>query len=174
VFVQMNSINSTWLRTLGGAAIALAAATSNATAADPTPAALQAAQTIVASSGMTTSFDQVVPQMLYELERTTTATRPDIKDSLHATLLELAPEFAKSESEVIQSAALSLASHMNEQELKDTAAFFQSASGKKYVEIQPAMYKDIVSTMQNWRQKLSTQMLIRTREEMRKKGVELQ
>ena len=174
MFVQMNSINSIWLMTLAGATIALAAATSNAIAADPTPAALQAAQSIVASSGMTTSFDQVVPQMLYELERTTTATRPDIKDSMHATLLELAPEFAKTESEVVQSAALSLASHMNEQELKDTAALFQSASGKKYVEIQPVLYRDVIAIAQNWRQKLSTQMLIRAREEMRKKGVELQ
>jgi hypothetical protein len=172
VSVQINSIRSTWLASLAGAAIAFAAAVSGAAAADPTPAALQAAQTIVATSGMSGSFDQVVPQMLYELERTTTATRPDIKDSMHATVLELAPEFVKTESEVIQSAALSLATHMTEQELKDTAVFFQSPSGKKYVEAQPAVYKDVISIIQNWRQKLSTQMLARAREEMKKKGIE--
>lgn len=172
MIIQKSLIRSIGLNSLAGAGFALAAATVSAFAADPSPAALQAAQSIVTASGMSTSFDQVVPQMLYELERTTTATRPDIKDSMHATLLDLAPEFVKSESEVVQSAAMSLAAHMSEQELKDTAAFFQTPSGKKYVEVQPAVYKDIISIMQNWRQKLSTQMLARAREEMKKKGIE--
>jgi hypothetical protein len=61
---------------------------------------------------------------------------------------------------------------MNEQELKDTAAFFASASGKKYVEAQPIAFNEIIVLMQAWRQKLSTDILTRAREEMKKKGVD--
>ena len=169
---QMPSIKNERFKSCVGAAIVIAATATGALAADPTPAALQAAQTIVATSGMSQSFDGVVPQMLFELERNTTATRPDIKDKMHETLLALAPEFVKTEAEVAQAAALALASRLSEQELKDTAAFFQSASGKKYVESQPAVFKEVVALVQNWRQKLSTQMLTRAREEMKKKGIE--
>ena len=172
MFVDLNSSKAPWLIRLAGAAFVAGAATMSAAAADATPAAIQAAQAIVATSGMNQSYNGVVPQMLFELERTVTATRPDIKDAMHATLLELEPEFIKSESEVAQGAALALATRMSEQELKDTATFFQSPTGKKYVEIQPAVFKDVVANVQSWRQKLSTQMLARAREEMKKKGVE--
>ena len=170
--VTVNSIKSACLARLAVAALMIGAATLGAAAADPSPAAMQAAQAIVAGSGMSQAFDGVVPQMLFELERNTTATRPDIKDKMHETVLALAPEFVKTESEVMQAAALSLASKMTEQELKDTAAFLQSASGKKYVESQAAVFKDVVGIVKDWRQRLSTQMLTRAREEMRKKGVE--
>lgn len=139
---------------------------------EPTPAALESARAIIAASGMTRSFDLVVPQMFGELERNVTATRPELKDSLHATLVALAPEFAKTEQDVVDGAARVLAKHMNEQELKDTANFFASPSGKKYVEAQPVAFNEIMGVVQDWRQRLSTGILARVREEMKKKGVD--
>ena len=137
-----------------------------------TPAALEAARSVIVASGMTRSFDLIIPQMFGELERNVLATRPELKDNLHAVLLALVPEFAKSEQEVVAGAAQALAKHMSEQELKDTAAFFNSASGKKYVQSEPLAYNDIVGIVQSWRQKLSVDVLARAREEMKKKGVE--
>lgn len=145
-----------------------------AQADDPMPsqAALQSARTVILASGMGRSFDVVVPQMFGELERTITQTRPEIKDSLHATLLALVPEFNKSELDVINGASIVLAKRMSEQELKDTADFFNSPSGKKYVAAEPAAFTEIVALVQNWRDKLSTDVLTRAREEMKKKGVD--
>jgi hypothetical protein len=65
-----------------------------------------------------------------------------------------------------------LAKRMSEQELKDTANFFLSPSGKKYVDVQPAAFGEIIALAQAWREKLSTEVLARAREEMKKKGVE--
>jgi hypothetical protein len=143
-----------------------------ARAADPTPAAVADARSIIISSGIVRSFDAVVPQMLGQLERNTLTTRPDIKDKLHATLLQLEPEFVKTEGQVIDAAALSLAKRMGEPELKDTAAFFQSPAGKKYVQAQPEALTDIVAAVQGWQQKLSTDMMTRVRDELKKQGVE--
>ncbi len=67
----------------------------SAYADEPTPAALESARTVISASGMTRSFDLVIPQMFGELERNVLATRPELKDSLHTTLLALKPEFTK-------------------------------------------------------------------------------
>jgi uncharacterized protein len=172
VFVKIRSIQRNILKSGVAAAIVISLATLCAVAADPTPGAIQAAQAIVLSTNMGQSFEGIVPQMLFDLERNVTTTRPDIKPQLHDTLVALMPEFLQTETGVMQSAALALASLMSEQELKDTAAFFQSASGKKWVETQPALFKVISPIVQGWRQKLSTDILARAREEMKKKGVD--
>jgi uncharacterized protein len=172
VFVKIRSIQRSLLKSGVAAAIALSLTMECAWAADPTPAAIQAAQAIILSTNMGQSFESIVPQMLFDLERNVTTTRPDIKPQLHDTLVGLMPEFVQTESGIMQAAALALANRMSEQELKDTAAFFQSASGKKWVETQPALFKDVVPIVQGWRQKLSTDILTRAREEMKKKGVD--
>jgi hypothetical protein len=155
------------------AALCLAAlAPLSAYADEPTPAALESARAIIAASGMTRSFDVVVPQMFGELERNITATRPELRESLHATLVALLPEFTKTEQDVVNGAARVLAKYMNEQELKDTANFFASPSGKKYVEAQPVAFNEIIAVVQQWRQRLSTEILARAHEEMKKKGVD--
>ena len=61
---------------------------------------------------------------------------------------------------------------MTEQELKDTATFFQTPSGKKYIETEPAAITQIVTLVQTWRQQLSVDVMKRAREEMKKKGAD--
>jgi uncharacterized protein len=152
------------LFTIGGAFAAYAD--------DPTPAAVDSARTIISAWGMPKSFDLVVPQMLDQLERDVAKTRPELKDSLHATLAALKPEFAKSEQDFITSSAQTLAKMMTEQELKDTATFFLTPSGKKYIETEPAAITQIVTAVQTWRGQLSVDVLKRAREEMKKKGAD--
>ena len=59
---------------------------------------------------------------------------------------------------------------MTEQELKDTAAFFDSPSGKKFLEAQPAVLGQVGQFARAWHDKLSTDIITRVREEMKKKG----
>jgi hypothetical protein len=160
------------LKTLSAALLFTIAGSFSAYADDPTPAALESARTIIAAWGMTRSFDVVVPQMMELLERNVGATRPELKVSLHATLAALTPEFAKTEVDFINSAAQVLTRRMSEQELKDTAAFFQTPSGKKYIESEPAAISEIVGLVQAWREKLSNDILARAHEEMKKKGAD--
>ena len=158
----LKTLSLALLFTIGGAFCAYAD--------DPTPAAVDSARTIISAWGMPKSFDLVVPQMFDQLEHDVTKTRPELKDNLRATLIALKPEFDKSEQDFINSAALALAKMMTEQELKDTATFFQTPSGKKYIETEPAAITQIVTLVQSWRQQLSVDVLKRAREEMKKKG----
>ena len=166
------TVRTSPLKTLFAAALLAALGATAARADEPTPAALESARAIIVASGIPRSFDIIVPQLMGELEHNVLLTRPELKDSLHATLIALEPEFAKSEQGVIDGAARVLASAMSEQELKDAEAFFTSPSGKKYVDAQPATFKEIIGLVQAWRQRLSTDILTRARVEMKKMGVD--
>ena len=143
-----------------------------ATPAPPSPSALQAAASVLELTGTRKSLDLVVPSMLAELERRFGLTRPEIKDTLHQAVAAVTPEFAKTEQAMLNGAANSLATQLSEAELKDVAAFYQSASGKKFREFEPALLSEISGNVLKWRQALSVSMLARVREEMKKKGVD--
>lgn len=156
-------------------ASAQAAATSPAPIPDvgqpePPAAQLAAARDVVVSSGMARSFAPMVPQLTEQIVPLFTKTRPELTKDLTTTLQELQPEFTKDGDQMIDIAAHIYARRMSEAELKDTAAFFNSPVGKKYVDVQPPMLDELVVAMQAWTQKLSSTMMTRVREEMIKKG----
>jgi uncharacterized protein len=138
----------------------------------PSPAAVAAADKILGDSGVKQSIALVVPGMMAELEGNVTRTRPEIKDSLRATLKGIQPEFDQTARETYDEAATLLASQMSEKELTDVAAFFESPSGKKYVSVTPVFLQKLASVTTPWRDKLSTDIVVRARQEMKKKGVE--
>jgi uncharacterized protein len=141
-------------------------------AAQPSPAAIAAADTILGDMGIKQSVALVVPGMMAELETNVTRTRPEIKASLRETLKAIQPEFDKTARETYNSAATVLASQMSEKEVVELAAFFESPVGKKYLTTWPVFLQKLSDVIAPWREKLSTDILVRAREEMRKKGVE--
>ena len=146
--------------------------TAPAAAPPPSPAALVAANAILADIGVKQSLGLVVPGMLTELERNVTNTRPEIKDSLRETLRAIQPEFDKSAVQMLNQTATILASQMSEKEIEDVAAFFDTPAGKKYLAIEPVFLQKFQAVAEPWRQQLSVDILTRARAEMKKKGVE--
>ncbi|MBL8587179.1 MAG: DUF2059 domain-containing protein [Methylobacteriaceae bacterium] len=155
------------------AAAALAAFATAAPAQEPAPAHVAAAREMMLASGVARSFEAIIPQMMVRLEQSLTQTRPEIAKDLGAVLESLDAEFSKNQEEILATAARIAARKMTEAEIRDTLAFFNSASGKKYVASQPQMLDELVVAIQGWTEKLSQTMLGRVREEMKKKGHEL-
>ncbi len=144
---------------------------SPAIAAGPiTPSQLAAARALVIASGMSRSFTVIIPQFVNQIGSSLTETRPELTEDLKAVFAALAPEFDKKADEMTDIAAQIFAKHMSEADLKAAAAFFNSPSGKQYVAAQPPILTDIVTAMQGWQGKVSTNMMARVREEMKKKG----
>ena len=52
-------------------------------------------------------------------------------------LAKLKPEFESQREDILNAAARTFAGRMSEPELKEVAAFYKSASGQKYVSVQP-------------------------------------
>jgi uncharacterized protein len=140
--------------------------------AAPSPASIAAADTILGTIGLKQSIAIVVPGMMQELETNVTRTRPEIRDSLRATLKAIQPEFDQTARQTYTQAESILASLMSEQDITQVAAFFNSPAGKKYVEVTPVFLQNLSDVTGNWREKLSTDILVRARAEMKKKGVE--
>ena len=110
--------------------------------------------------------------MMAELEQNVTKTRPEIRDSLRQTLQAIKPEFDKTAEQTYNTAATLLAQQMSEKEIVDVAAFFESPAGKKYLVVEPVFRQKFSGVAVPWQDKLSTDILVRAREEMRKKGIE--
>ncbi len=137
---------------------------------DVPPTQLAAARDVVISSGMARSFEPMVPQLEEQIPLVVTRTRPELAKDLTGVLAGLQPEFAKKTDEMIDIAAKIYARGMSEDELKTTAAFFNSPAGKKYVDAQPIMLDQLVVAMQAWTQETSSYMMKRVQAEMEKKG----
>lgn len=161
------------LRAAGAGLALLVALGAGAFAQEPSAAQIDLGRQVVQASGMSKTFNVMVPQMMVRLEQTLTQTRPEIAKDLGTVLEQLEEEFNKSQTEILDTAARIAARKLSEQELKDTLAFFNSSSGKKYVESQPAMLDELVVAIQGWTDKLSQTMIRRVREEMAKKGHQL-
>ena len=148
------------------------AAKEPATAASPSPAAIAAADKILGDIGLKQSIAIVVPGMMAELETNVTRTRPEIRDSLRATLKAIQPEFDQTAKQTYVKAATLLAEQMSEKDILDVAAFFESPAGKKYVQVTPIFIQKLSDVTGAWREKLSTDILERARAEMKKKGID--
>jgi uncharacterized protein len=140
--------------------------------APPSPAAIAAADKILSDIGLKQSIAIVVPGMMVELETNVTRTRPEIRDSLRATLKAIQPEFDQTAKQTYTEAAALLASQMSEKDITEVAAFFESPAGKKYVQVTPVFLQNLTDVTGAWREKLSTDILERARAEMKKKGVD--
>ena len=139
-------------------------------APEPPASQLAAARELVISSGMSRSFEPMVPELAQQIAPMLTRTRPDLTADLAEVLKQLQPEFEQKGQEMIDVAAHIYARRMSEDELKQAADFFNSPVGKKYVTVQPGMLDELVVAMQSWTQQLSTFMMTRVRQEMTKKG----
>lgn len=168
-------------RTTGAVALVAALILAGAAAAQQTPVppipqpeppaeTLAAAREVVVSSGMARSFGPMVPDLMRQIVPTITRTHPELTKDLTDVVQQLEPEFVKDGEHMTDIAAHIYARQMSEDELKQTAAFFKSPAGAKYVDAQPGMLDELVVAMQSWTQELSNIMLNRVREEMAKRG----
>lgn len=139
----------------------------------PSPAQIALARDVVLNSGIASSFQVVIPQYLDQIGLTLSRTRPELITDLNSVLANIKVDFDKKVEEMIDTAARLFADRLSQKELEDTANFFKSPSGRKYVGSQPILMNDMFVALQAWSQKISVEMMTRVREEMRKKGHEL-
>jgi len=138
-----------------------------------TPAHLALAREVMLGSGMSRSFDSIIPTMADQI-RKNAVTRPDLGKDLDEVLKGLEPEMTLQKNRLIEIASRIYAKRLSETELKEIIAFFRSPAGKRYVETQPQILDDMVGAMQDWTQEVSEYVMVRTRAEMGKRGHSLQ
>ncbi|EIM25426.1 DUF2059 domain-containing protein [Microvirga lotononidis] len=141
-------------------------------APQPTAGQLAAANEVAVSSGLTGAFDAMTDPLLNQLQQMN-VTRPEIRQDLDQVVALIRPEVDQKKKEMVDATAKTLAARLSEAELKEIAAFYKSAAGQKWVQLQPGILDAIVRDMAIWTQRTSEFIMARAREEMGKRGHQL-
>jgi hypothetical protein len=173
------------IKTFAAAALAVSMFCAPALAQTPAPApapnanpavtavpesAVRIGRDIVEASGIARSFDAVMPDIALRIRGNFANTRPELLKDMDDTLVALLPEIRTRRAEMVERSARSLAGMFTEPEMREMLTFFNSATGKKYVNAQPQLLQVIFEAMEPWMVQTSDFFLTRFREEMRKKG----
>jgi hypothetical protein len=153
----------------GALLIALSAATA-AVAQTTQSANFPLAREVVLASGATRAFEGVIPSILQQSLSVFVQQNPDLTKDLTETVKGMAPDFEKRVSEIIDIVASVYATRFSEAELKDILNFYRSASGKKLVAQLPSVLEESFIKTQEWSSKISEQIVIRLRNDMKKRG----
>jgi uncharacterized protein len=146
-------------------------------AAAPAPPAiseshLAAAREVVVGSGLSRSLDAIVPQIAEQIRAGVSRQRPEIIKDMEESFRIVIPELSRGNDQIVTVAARLFAQRLTEPELKEAAAFFKSAAGAKYVQVQPVLLSELFSEMQVYSQTLGNLMMDRMREEMKKRNID--
>ena len=139
----------------------------------PTAEHIAKARELILATGISRSFQIIIPEFMDQIGNTLTQARPDLVHDMIAVLDQLRPEFDKQSDEMIDQSARIYASLLSEKDIDAILTFFNSDAGRRYVAAQPLFLNQLVSGMQAWQQKISINMMNRVREEMKKKGHDL-
>ncbi len=142
-------------------------------ASAPSPSHLAAARDLILASGAARSFDAVLPAITEQVRQSFSRQRPELLKDLEESMKAIMPQVEAQREEIIQAAARVYASKMTEAELKESAAFFKSATGQKYVVSQPIIFDELFTEMQNWMGRVSDFTVTQLRAEMKKRGQDI-
>ena len=136
----------------------------------PSETQLAAGREVMIASGMARSFAQIVPGIMEQLAVNVTRTRPELQKDLKEVLLAAVGDYKQVQEDMVGVSAKLLSKDLNEKELTEIAAFFNSPTGKKYVEAQPKILDQLGPYIRDYTIKLSTDVTARVRTDMKKRG----
>lgn len=151
-------------------AIVLAGLPLSVQAQQPSAANLALAKQVVALKGATTMFDPVVAALIERVKAQYQQANPLLSKDLDEIAQKLAGEYANRKEDIINESVRLYAGEFTEPELKSIVAFYSSPIGKKIVNTEPRILDQTLKFADQWSTKLSQDMIIRFREEMKKRG----
>ena len=141
-----------------------------ALAAPPTPAAVASALELVKITGATALFNSLVPGVIEQSKILFLQQNPGLAGDLNEIAAKMRTDLAPRLNELFNEVAKIYAEQFTEQELKDLGTFFNSPVGKKYVTEQGVVVNTSLKFAQEWANKLSDEVTIKMRDELKKKG----
>jgi uncharacterized protein len=155
---------------LAAIAVALLAFTPGARSQQPSPAALATAKELITATGATGVFNPLIAGVVEQAKIVFLQQDPglakDLNEIANNLRADLAPRFAELNDEV----AKLYATNFTDEELKAILAFYQSPPGKKLLQRQPQVIDNSMQFAQTWANKLSDEIVVKMREELKKRG----
>lgn len=137
------------------------------------PAHLAIATDVLKASGLTTMFDNAMPNVAGALRVNVTRQRPELAKDIEEALKLVEAETTKVANDGVTGAARFMAFRMSEAELKEVHVFLTSPTGKKYVTALPQFMDQVVPYLEIWNQEASGRLMKVFSDEMAKRGHKL-
>jgi uncharacterized protein len=137
------------------------------------PAALAAAQEILAMKGASDMYANLVPNIVAQTKGVLLQNNLNYQKDLNEVTIIVAKNLSGRVKEVGDGMAQIFANEFTEQELKDMVTFYKTPLGKKILSTEPVAIRLSMSYMNQWAQSFSEVVNAEFRAEMRKRGKEI-
>src|SRR5215510_1752855 len=154
-------------------AVALAAIGPSAYAQQPSAAAMATAKELITIAGATTLFAPLIAGVVEQAKLLFLQQDPSLAKDLNEITAQLRTDLQPRFAELTDEVARSYATNFTEQELKEILTFYKTPSGKKLLVEQPKIVDASMKFAQEWANKLSDQVVIKMRDELKKRGHQL-
>jgi hypothetical protein len=152
---------------------ALGAGTTSASAQEPSANAVAMAREIIMIKGGNALYERIVPGVIEHVKNVFAPTNPQLGKPLGEVTELLHKEFEPKKAEIVTEAAKIFAARFTEQELKDVVTFYRTPVGKKLATEEAASIDESMKRAQSWADDLAEKVMVRFRQEMKKKGFDL-
>lgn len=131
---------------------------------------LRIAQEVIELTRSDLTFDEILPDIASRTQQIFTRANPALTLEIEDSVMEAAIELAAQRADLSRTHQLIWARRFTEEELAELKAFFGSELGTKFVETTPVIATLAIGAGDQWRQRLSAEMVERTRTLLREKG----
>ena len=139
----------------------------------PSPASILIAKQILELKGVKGLFTPLVRGVVEKVKDQFMQTNFMWAKDLNAVAAQLEKDYAPRVNDLIDESAKIYASHFTEAELRQILAFYQTPLGRKVIVDEPKALDESMANAGNWGDKLSQEVLVRMRDEMKKRGHDL-
>jgi hypothetical protein len=138
--------------------------------AQPSPNELLIAKQIIQLKGVNNIMDPIARGVVEKVKDAIMQTNFMFQKDINEITVQLHKEFDGRSSELIDHTAQLYASRFTEAELKQILTFYQSPLGQKMIVEEPKILDESLQQANGWADKLSGDIMVRMREEMKKRG----
>ncbi len=151
-------------------AVTLVACGPAAHAQQPSAASVATAKELIAATGATTMFDPLIAGVVEQAKLLYLQQNPALAADLNEVAAKMRTDLKPRFNDITNEVAVLYAQKFSEQELKDILAFYKTPAGQKLLKTQPDIIASSMDYARNWANKLSEEVVVKMREEMKKKG----
>jgi hypothetical protein len=144
-----------------------------AAAQAPSPDAMNAARSLVATMHLTDQYKAVLPEILLRLKPVLVQDRPEIERDYDAVTASVAGAWAPYYTAMVDGVAALYASNFTASELHDIEAFYRLPAGQKFMEKSQALAQQRIQIVDDAKRKATDDLRARLSELLRAKGHKL-
>lgn len=144
-----------------------------APAQTPSPDAMAAARSLVATMKLSDQYKALLPAILLNLRPALTQDRPEIERDYDEMMPAILDAFTPYYQEMVDSIATIYASNFTAAELRDIEAFYLQPVGQKLLDKTPAIAQQSLQVGQDTSRKAAEDLRLRLTEALRQKGHKL-